>query len=336
MRFIKPFILSVVGSLIVLSVSAQSSHAFGGVLYFDSPTVSEIPTDGTPIEMRFKIGEMTTDSATFVHWEFHTVGEIIIETWSPQATATCRSTPNLCTIESENEFLGTTESRVWGSFGRGSTGFGIENQPYFVGTVIVSASGPGFIRVRAGATRPCCAGADGPDLTLRSLTDNAVAFGECNDGIDNDADTQIDTDDSDCTNSLGLSESPDQDGDGIPDATDPFPADPDNVLAQCEDDLGDILFQLDECLALPKFDDDDADGEENSTDLCVGTLALTEVDSEGCSLTQFCDSIDTSTKVGERICKSSDWLNDEAITGPKDCGVLKQGRRLPTVCVPVQ
>jgi hypothetical protein len=63
------------------------------------------------------------------------------------------------------------------------------------------------------------------------FSDLAVALGECNDAFDNDGDQLIDTDDPDCPNSLGFSEEPDLDEDGIPDAVDPFPSDPENEKA---------------------------------------------------------------------------------------------------------
>jgi hypothetical protein len=60
------------------------------------------------------------------------------------------------------------------------------------------------------------------------------------------------------------------------------------------------------------------------------------VDAAGCSQTQFCSAIDTSTKIGARICRQSDWRNDEPLTSPKDCAVMNQGGGLPSVCVVAQ
>ena len=56
----------------------------------------------------------------------------------------------------------------------------------------------------------------------------------------------------------------------------------------------------------------------------------------GCTQSQFCEAIDASTKIGARTCRQSDWRNDEPITSPKDCAVMKQERGLPSVCVPAQ
>jgi uncharacterized repeat protein (TIGR01451 family) len=92
--------------------------------------------------------------------------------------------------------------------------------------------------------------------------------------------------------------------------------------------------ELASCLEDPTFEDEDADGEDDSTDFCPNTLVAVAVDGNGCSLEQFCRSIDTSTKVGARACKASDWGNDEPLTGPKDCAAQKQGRGEPPLCVP--
>jgi hypothetical protein len=129
------------------------------------------------------------------------------------------------------------------------------------------------------------------------LTDNAVAFGECNDGIDNDLDTQIDTNDSDCINSLGLSESPaptptptatptttptatptatptpppDTDGDGLNDSeevnvygTDPF--DPDSDRDGLEDGQEIIVYLTD-----PLNPDTDGDAFNDGEEVASGS-----------------------------------------------------------------
>jgi hypothetical protein len=54
------------------------------------------------------------------------------------------------------------------------------------------------------------------------------------------------------------------------------------------------------------------------------------------TLIAFSTSIDTSTKIGERICKSSDWQNDEPISSPDDCDVRKLRRGLVSGCVALQ
>lgn len=116
----------------------------------------------------------------------------------------------------------------------------------------------------------------------------------------------------------------DADRDLIGDACDPFPDERDHEKAQCFEDL--IA-----CESIPAFVDSDGDGEEDSTDACPGT-SFAAVDAAGCSLWQFCASIDTSVKSGARICRQSDWLNDEPITSPGDCVFSRGGG----VCVPAQ
>lgn len=152
---------------------------------------------------------------------------------------------------------------------------------------------------------------------------------------------------------LDLSGSPDTDNDGIPDdadncpddpnadqadddldlignVCDPFPNDRDNEKAQCFEDLA-------ACEAVPAFVDTDRDGEDDSTDACPDTPDTwlgRPVDGNGCSQRQFCWAIDMSTKSGARICRQSDWRNDEPLSkNPHDCvGLLKQGDRQPSAC----
>ena len=63
----------------------------------------------------------------------------------------------------------------------------------------------------------------------------------------------------------------DRDGDGEGDVCDPFADDPNNELAQCSLDLGQVSMELDECLASPAFADDDGDGEHYATECSVST-----------------------------------------------------------------
>lgn len=122
----------------------------------------------------------------------------------------------------------------------------------------------------------------------------------------------------------------DDDLDLIGNVCDSFPNDRDNEKAQCFDDLA-------ACEAVPAFVDSDGDGEDDSTDACPGTPGGWRgrpVDGNGCSQLQFCWAIDMSTKIGARICRQSDWRNDEPLSkNPHDCvGLLKQGDRQPSAC----
>jgi hypothetical protein len=69
--------------------------------------------------------------------------------------------------------------------------------------------------------------------------------------------------------------------------------------------------------------DEDGDGEPDVSDECSGTAPGEAVDDAGCSLDQFCRSIDVSTRLGRRICRRSDWMNDEPLggRGSRDCGL---------------
>ena len=110
----------------------------------------------------------------------------------------------------------------------------------------------------------------------------------------------------------------DSDLDLIGDVCDSFPNDRDNEQAQCESDLA-------VCLENQVFSDSDDDGEADSTDLCPETPPDTEVDSDGCSLLQFCSAIDANSNYGRKICRSIDWKNDEPLENKGDCETVRQG-----------
>lgn len=74
------------------------------------------------------------------------------------------------------------------------------------------------------------------------------------------------------------------------------------------------------------FPDEDEDGEPDLSDLCPDTPRNTDVDSDGCSLLQFCTSIDTSMDHGRKICDRSDWKNDEPLVNKGDCQAIKEGQ----------
>jgi hypothetical protein len=162
-------------------------------------------------------------------------------------------------------------------------------------------------------------------------TDSDGIGDACNDAEDSDGDEWGDVSDN-CPDDPNLDQQ-DSDSDGIGDVCDSFPNDPDNDKAQCFVDLAQAGADLATCQAQQVFQDTDSDGEEDSTDFCPDTEFSASVDGNGCSLEQFCGSIDASTKTGERICKSSDWQNDEALGNAGGCAIQKQGRGQPSLCV---
>lgn len=108
-------------------------------------------------------------------------------------------------------------------------------------------------------------------------------------------------------------------------------------VPDCEADLAQCEADLTECLANSIVPDQDGDGEADATDTCPDTPEGAEVDQAGCSLEQFCTAIDATTPQGVRICKKSDWRNDEPLMNAKeaDCWVEKGGRgRADDRCVP--
>lgn len=127
-----------------------------------------------------------------------------------------------------------------------------------------------------------------------------------------DSDDDGEPDDSDNCPDDANEDQADADLDLIGDACDPYPDDRDNEQAQCDEDL-------DVCQAQQVFQDTDWDGEEDSTDACPNTPSGEAVDQAGCSLGQFCSSIDTSINAGNAICGASDWGNDEPLSRPFDC-----------------
>jgi hypothetical protein len=72
--------------------------------------------------------------------------------------------------------------------------------------------------------------------------------------------------------------------------------------------------QLDALLADP-----DADGVPASLDRCSGTPAGAAVDDRGCSLAQFCGTVDVSLPSGPALCRAADWRGDEPLRRPLDC-----------------
>ena len=104
-------------------------------------------------------------------------------------------------------------------------------------------------------------------------------------------------------------------------------------LSQCQSDLGQCQSDLGTATA-----DADGDGVGDAADLCPGTPASTEVDSDGCSRAQFCAEFDATMKLGQKECKKADWKNDEPLLSGKtqDCTVNKPKGTKPIdwTCVP--
>lgn len=145
---------------------------------------------------------------------------------------------------------------------------------------------------------------------LLNRSENAVPDTDM-DGVPDDADN--------CPDDMNADQG-DADLDLIGDACDPFPNDRDNEKAQCFEDL-------DLCLEQPPFEDEDADGEHDQTDLCPGTADGMAVDTAGCSIYQFCASFPTQPASNRRTCRRADWQNDEPEVGrPMDCAVVRTGR----------
>lgn len=144
----------------------------------------------------------------------------------------------------------------------------------------------------------------------------------------------------------------DTDADSIGDVCDPDPLVPDVhvALAQCQSNLATSnanVSTLTAALEAANADaeacdierdalvaDSDADGRPDLYDTCPGTAASTEVDSNGCSQSQFCAQQPVSTGPERSTCKKADWKNDEPRMrgGENDCIYDKD----TTTCVEVQ
>jgi len=157
---------------------------------------------------------------------------------------------------------------------------------------------------------------------LQQDTDSSGIGDICNNDLDFDADEWEEELDN-CISTYN----PDQknsDGDELGDVCDPYPANPNNYEARCEeaiDNEANFLEQLNVCLTERKFSDSDNDGEEDSTDQCAGTAAGEAVDASGCSRTQFCENINnTPSTLRFQTCRAADWKNDQPLDRqPGDC-----------------
>lgn len=145
-------------------------------------------------------------------------------------------------------------------------------------------------------------------------TDGNHVGDACNDAQDADGD-EFEASADNCPDIANALQE-DVDADRVGDACDPFPNDPDNQQAQCDADLAMCLSGV--------APDNDGDGEQNVTDACPDTLATEIVDDAGCSQAEFCAKVDVTVRENRRVCRKSDWMNDEPATGnPRDCEIDK-------------
>ena len=125
-------LLAGLGLLVVLGAGGPArARSF----FIDSPDLSQLPTDGSPIQLTLFFEMGLGEGILFFLYEVHTVGDIVIEDWDGRTSFTCRNTPNLCALESETEFLGTRDASISGLGGRGSTGFDSRGSPWEIGTI---------------------------------------------------------------------------------------------------------------------------------------------------------------------------------------------------------
>lgn len=102
-------------------------------------------------------------------------------------------------------------------------------------------------------------------------------------------------------------------------------------LGTCNTDLSATTLQFVECateltacLGNLYDADTDGDGEKDLTDDCPDTLTSAPVDNGGCSQAEFCAKVDVTVRENRRVCRKSDWMNDEPATGsPRDCEIDK-------------
>ena len=150
-------------------------------LFLDSPSISTIPV-GQTVALRLLTD---ADGITSVKWTIQSIGQVVISDWVGRASATGCNGGCTISLESEAEFaLGTRDARVSGIASRGGTGIHGTGGPIELGILSVFATGPGFLRtsgIVGGA--PTSPGSCPSEI---SPVDVAIAFGECNDGVDND------------------------------------------------------------------------------------------------------------------------------------------------------
>lgn len=166
---------------------------------------------------------------------------------------------------------------------------------------------------------------------IQQDTDSSGIGDACNNALDADGDEW-----EEALDNCALIYNPNQensDGDDLGDACDPYPTNPNNYEARCEEAIDNeftFFEQLGVCLAERKFSDEDADGEEDSTDKCPNTTIGAAVDANGCSQVQFCEAVNNMTPAARlQICVAADWNNDQPLDRhPGDCEVNSQARAI--------
>ncbi len=158
---------------------------------------------------------------------------------------------------------------------------------------------------------------------LQRDTDGDRIGDACNNDVDADGDECADVIDN-CSDVANANQG-NRDGDEFGDVCDPYPDNPDNYAARCDEAIGNetrLEIELASCLSRDSFVDSDSDGEADRTDRCPETPFGSPVDGNGCSQSQFCRA-----QVREdffwtdfRRCLVSDWRNDEPLSSnPRDC-----------------
>jgi hypothetical protein len=166
-------------------------------------------------------------------------------------------------------------------------------------------------------------------------TDGDGVGDACNDAFDRDGDEWADALDN-CPDVANPTQA-NRDGDELGDACDPYPDNPDNYRARCDEAVANetqLRDELAKCQASAGFADADGDGEHDRTDACPGTEPGAAVDAAGCSLAQFCArAAPRKGPLWMLRCVRLDWKNDQPdwlFTG--ECSVRRvQGQM---ICAP--